>query len=90
MTQAVKAYRQAAQKLYGYTQAEAEACIYSPKDDPGGWAPDALVILNLEQGLSRLGLYAPDWLEEGLRLGEEAGVGFVEHINGAVAAVWPA
>ena len=86
---ATAAYRTAARKLYKYTEAEAEACIYSPEDDPGGWAPRALVILNLEQGLSPLKMHAPDWMGEGIKLGEAAGVGFVEHINGAVAAVWP-
>ena len=86
---AVGAYRRAARKLYGYDQAQAEACIYGPENDPGEWAPDALVILNFERGLSRLAYNAPDWLDESVRFQEEAGVGFVEHINGAVAAVWP-
>ena len=86
---ATEAYRGAAVKLYGYSREQAEACIYSPENDPGEWAPRALVILNLEKGLPALGLYSGDWLEESSRLGSVAGVGFVEHINGAVAAVWP-
>ena len=86
---ATKAYRRAAVKLYGYTQEQAEACIYSPANDPGEWAPKALVILNLERGLAPLAYYGPDFMGGGIELQEAAGVGFVEHINAAVAAVWP-
>ena len=85
---AVTAYRRAARKLYGYTREQAEVCIYSPANDPGEWAPDALVILNLERGLGPLAYYGPDFVGGGIELQEEAGVGFVEHYNAAIACVW--
>ena len=87
---ATSAYRRAARKLYGYTQAEAEACIYAVHADRGEWAPTGLVILNLERGLAKLAYYGPDFVGGGIELEQEAGVGFVEHYNAAIAVVWPA
>lgn len=85
---ATTAYRRAARKLYGYTREQAEACVYAPHADPGGWAPEALVVLNLESGLEALNVYSDAAFEEGLRLAEEAGVGHVESLNGGVSAVY--
>jgi len=85
----VSRYRRAAMKLYGLTEKQAERSIYAPGDDPGGWAPKALAIINFEHGdLGRCDYYARNGLDECIKLGQEAGVGFVEYINPAVAAVW--
>ena len=100
MSDIVEAYRNAAMKLWGATRAEVENYIIDAKDDPGEWAPNALVILRLEPngGIkgdtfslpNKLGMYGPeDWIMNGIELAREAGDGFVEHINGAIAAVWP-
>lgn len=84
----VEQYRQAAIRLYGLTEKQAKRSIYSAQDDPGQWAPDALGIINLEYGdLPQCSYWAPRGPDECLRLGEEAGVGFVEYINAAVAAI---
>lgn len=99
MSDAVQAYREAAQRLYGVSPEEAATYIKAPEDDPGGWAPDALAIVYLEADMrtpsdtgtipTRLGYWSQGGLEECIRLGQAAGVGFVEYINAAVAAVWP-
>jgi len=91
MKNAVELYREAAMRLYGLTRTEAERSIYSSEDDPGEWAPDALAVICLENGdglSDACGYYSPGGLDECIRLADEAGIGFVEWINPAVAAVW--
>jgi hypothetical protein len=94
---AVEKYRKAAQELYGISPEEAAVYIVAPEDDKGGWAPDALAVIYLEADMrtpkdtgtlpAKLS-YWGNGMEEALRLGARAGVGFIEHINAAVAAVY--
>jgi hypothetical protein len=96
----VEKYRQAAMDLFGANRTEAERYIVAPEDDTGEWAPDALAIIYLEPDMrfpedtgcipDRLGYYSRNGFDNCIRLGERAGVGFVEYFNAAVAAVWPA
>lgn len=94
----VNKYRKAAKKLWGANDAEAKHYIRDPKDDPGESAPKALAIIYMEANGTfpedqftipdRLNYYGKGFENAG-RLGDEAGEGFVEFINAAVAAVWP-
>lgn len=84
---AVKAYREAAVKLWpGYTPAQAARGIVHPDDDAGQWAPGALAVIYME-GQTPM-QYWGNGADDGFRLGELAGVGYVEFINAAVAAVY--
>jgi hypothetical protein len=99
MKNIVEKYRQAAMKLWGASREEVEHYIIAADEDPGEWAPEALVILRLEPNgaipndtysmPNMLGMYTGDWIGNGVALAQEAGEGFVEHVNGAIAAVWP-
>ncbi len=96
----VEAYRKAAMKLFGASRIEAEQYIIDPENDPGEWAPGSLVVIRLERDgrfpedkysiPDALGYHESGGFANCLRIAREAGVGFVEYINGAVAAVWPA
>ena len=89
----VAAYRVAARALYGISEAEAEAAIVAPEDDPGEWSPSSLAVIYFEMGDAMAEACAPHarhGLDECIRWGERAGIGYVEWINGAVAAVYPA
>jgi hypothetical protein len=94
----VDAYRKAAVKLFGISETEAQTYIVAPKDDTGEWAPNALAIVYLEADCRKpgddgtlpalLGYYSGIGMENCVKLSRAAGVGFVEYINPAVAAVW--
>lgn len=98
MSKAVEAYRQAAARLFGANKAEVENYIVAPDEDRGEWAPQSLAVIYLEPNFTfpedtgviadRLGYYSPNGMEECFKLGELAGVGYVEYINAAVAAVY--
>lgn len=84
---AVEAYRKAAVKLWpGYTMAEAERGIVHPEDDRGEWAPGSLAVIYME-GQTPMD-YWGNGMEDGFKLGSLAGIGYVEFINAAVAAVY--
>ena len=88
MSEAVEAYRKAAVKLWpGYTMEEATQGIVEPEDG-NGWAPNALVVIFME-GQTPMD-YWGDGMEQGFLLSALAGVGYVEFVNAAVAAVYPA
>jgi hypothetical protein len=85
----VEAYRAAAMKLYGISREQAEFAIVEPSEDSGEWAPKSHAILYLErEALAQLDYWGYDHLGECVRLADEAGFGFIETINPAVAAVW--
>jgi hypothetical protein len=96
---ATTAYRRAAKKLFGANDTESRSYIKSPADDPGEWAPEALVIIYLEPDFrfpedtgvipDRLSYYGDLGFDNCIALAEAAGVGYVEYINAAVAAVYP-
>jgi hypothetical protein len=98
MKKAVDAYRAAAAKLFQANEVECRTYIVDPTEDTGQWAPDALAIIYLEPDMRQkedegiipnsLSYYEPDGFENGIKLGQEAGIGFVEYINAAVAAVY--
>jgi len=83
---AVDAYRKAAVKLWGMTPEAAAKGIVAPDEDPGQWAPDSLAVIYME-GQTPLD-YWGDGMEQGFRLQALAGIGYVEFINAAVAAVY--
>ena len=92
MTQVVEAYRAAAVELYGLTVAQAERAIIASEDDPGEWAPGSLAVIRLEFGdplNDHIGYFALRGLDECFRLSGKAGIGYVEWVNGGVAAVYP-
>ena len=85
----VEKYRKAAIKLFNITEAEATKAIVSPEDDNGEWAPDSMAVLYLEYaGLARLSYWSSSGFDAAIELSKAAGVGFVEYINAAVAAVY--
>ncbi len=94
------AYRRAAIKVLGVSKQEAETYIINPDDDTGENAPGALVVIYLEADCREkgdegvlpdlLGYYTTSGPERCVDLANEAGVGYIEYINGAVAAVYPA
>ena len=87
MSKAVEAYRKAAVELWpGYTMQEATKGIVDPKDDPGQWAPGSLAVIYME-GQTPMS-YWDGGMEQGFLLQALAGVGYVEFINAAVAAVY--
>jgi len=87
MSQAVEAYRKAAVKLWpGYTMEQARQGIVAPEDDRGEWAPGSLAVIYME-GQTPMD-YWGNGMEDGFRLAALAGVGYVEFINAAVAAVY--
>ncbi len=84
-------YRQAAMKLYGISAEEAEACIVPASEDGGEWAPESLAIIYLEFGHTQpISYYTPGALDNCMELSDVAGTGYIEYINAAVAAVYPA
>ncbi len=85
-SKATKAYRAAAVKLWGMTPEAAAVGIVEPKDDPGQWAPGSLAVIYME-GQTPMD-YWGDGMEQGFKLQALAGVGYVEFINAAVAAVY--
>jgi len=99
MSKTVEAYRKAAMTLFGANRAEAENYIIAPEDDPGEWAPNSLAVIRLEPDMrfpedtgvipDSLDYWSPTGMENGIKLGTEAGTGYVEYINAAVAAVYP-
>ena len=86
----IKKYRKAAMSLFGATRAEAELAIVAPWNDPGEWAPNsqAIIYLEFDGPLSEALDYWGDGFENCIRLGEKAGLGYIEYINSAVAAVY--
>ena len=86
MSKAVDAYRKAAMKLWGMTAAEAAVGIVDPSEDPGQWAPNSLAVIYME-GQTPMD-YWGDGMEQGFKLQALAGIGYVEFINAAVAAVY--
>ena len=88
---AVYHYRRAAMKQFGISAEEAEQAIVAPADDKGEWAPESLAVIYLEYGYTpQLDYYNGYCLDACIELSEEAGVGYIEYINAAVAAVYPA
>lgn len=89
MSKTVDAYRKAATKLWpGYTLEQAAGGIVAPEDDRGEWAPGSLAVIYME-GQTPMD-YWGNGHEDAFKLAELAGVGYVEFINAAVAAVYPA
>lgn len=86
MTNAVEAYRKAAVKLWGMSYEDAAKGIVAPDEDRGQWAPNSLAVIYME-GQTPMD-YWGDGMEQGFRLASVAGVGYVEFINAAVAAVY--
>jgi hypothetical protein len=86
VSKAVEAYRAAAVKLWGMTPEDAAKGIVEPDEDPGQWAPGSLAVIYME-GQTPMD-YWGDGMEQGFRLAEVAGVGYVEFVNAAVAAVY--
>ena len=86
MSKAVEAYRAAAVKLWGMTPEDAAKGIVEPGEDSGQWAPDSLAVIYME-GQTPMN-YWEDGMEQGFRLQALAGIGYVEFINAAVAAVY--
>ena len=97
--QVVAAYRKAACELFGVSVHEASIYIVEPDVDRGAWAPQSLGIVRLEADLrttgdtgtlpDRIGYWAPDGLDNCVRLDEAAGCNtFIEYINAGVAAIW--
>ena len=85
MSKAVEAYRAAAVKLWGMTPEDAAKGIVEPEDG-NGWAPGSLAVIYME-GQTPMN-YWGDGAEQGFKLQALAGVGYVEFINAAVAAVY--
>ena len=83
---AVEAYRKAAVELWGMTPEDAAEGIVSPEEDSGQWAPNSLAVIYME-GQTPMD-YWGDGFEQGLLLAAKAGVGYIEFINAAVAAVY--
>ena len=81
-------YRRAAVKVYGITEVQAAQAIYTPYDDSGQWAPDSLVIINLEYGHISSYWDADFWYKVN-KMSAMAGTGYVECINPAICAVYP-
>jgi hypothetical protein len=87
MSAVVEAYRKAAVKLWpGYTMAKAAKGIVAPEDDGGQWAPGSLAVIYME-GQTPMDYWGAGH-DDAVRLAGLAGVGFVEFINAAVAAVY--
>ena len=87
MSKAVEAYRAAAVKLWpGYTPEQAAEGIVAPEDDNGQWAPGSLAVIYME-GQTPMDYWGAGH-EDAFKLAELAGVGYVEFINAAVAAVY--
>lgn len=87
MSKTVEAYRKAATKLWpGYTADEAKQGIVAPEDDRGEWAPNSLAVIYME-GQTPMDYWGAGH-EDAFKLAELAGVGYVEFINAAVAAVY--
>lgn len=94
----VKKYRKAAMALFGANEKEATHYIVEPKDDRGEWAPRSLAVIYLEPNMTfpedtacipdMLGYYSRNGFDNCVKLGEKAGVGYIEYINAAVAAVY--
>lgn len=88
-TEVTARYRAAAIKLFGLSEAQAAQCIYTPKSDPGQWAPKAKCIINFEYGtLEPASYYAPRGMDKCFDWASAAGVGYIEYHNAAIAAVW--
>jgi hypothetical protein len=60
---------------------------YTGKNDPGGWAPEAEVVIHCESGIPN-GSYEPRELERWFRVSDILGDLYCEHINAAVIAVY--
>lgn len=93
----VDKYRKAAMELFGANEKEAANYIRNPKNDPGKWSPHALAIIYLEPDgrFPEDTFCIPDALDyygrgfdNCIALAQAAGVGFIEYINPAVAAVY--
>jgi len=87
VSKAVEAYRAAAVKLWpGYTPEQAAEGIVHPDDDNGQWAPGSLAVIYME-GQTPMD-YWGDGHDKASELAELAGIGYVEFVNAAVAAVY--
>ena len=87
MSQVVEAYRRAACELWGMTPEDAAKGVVEPEDG-NGWADGSLAVIFME-GQTPMD-YWGDGMEQGFKLAALAGVGYVEFVNAAVAAVYPA
>jgi hypothetical protein len=86
MSKAVEAYRKAAVKLWpGYTPEQAAKGIVEPEDG-NGWAPHSLAVIFME-GQTPMNYWAGG-MEQGFKLAALAGIGYIEFVNPAVAAVY--
>ena len=61
---------------------------YLGNEDPGEWAPDATAVIHCESGIPS-GDYEPLLLTKWFRVSDRLETHYVEHINGAVIAVYP-
>ena len=61
---------------------------YLGSEDPGEWAPDATAVIHCESGVPS-GDYETHLLTKWFRVSDRLETHYVEHINGAVIAVYP-
>jgi len=85
MSKVVEAYRAAAVKLWGMSPEDAANGIVEPEDG-NGWADNSLAVIFME-GQTPMD-YWGDGMEQGFKLAALAGVGYIEFVNAAVAAVY--
>lgn len=60
---------------------------YTGKDDPGGWSPEAAVIIHTESGIPS-GLFDCDLFERWFEVSAKLKTHYCEHINAAVIGVY--
>ena len=98
MKRVVNAYRKAAKELFKANDTEAARYILDPKDDTGENAPNSLCIIYLEPNFTfpedtgcipyKLDYWSRNGHENCILLAGQAGIGWIEYINAAVAAVY--
>lgn len=96
----IEQYREAAKRLWGANDAEVRAYFKEPHEDTGEWAPHSLGVIYLEPDgrfkedtfviPNKLSYYGPSGFDSCLALSEAAGIGYIEYINTAVAAIYSA
>jgi hypothetical protein len=64
-----------------------KAATYTGKNDPGQWAPSAAVVIHTESGIPNGG-YNPRDIERWFEVSDMLPNLSVEHVNGAVIAVY--
>lgn len=78
-------------ELVSSNEAEAKRLIeqhtHVPENEPGGWAPNSVVVI-IAEAIPLPGLYEVRDIDAWDRVSEEIPGHFVEHVNAAVAAVY--